>query len=248
MAKVIAITGVAGGIGQALVKEFKSNGFDVIGIDIVDDCPGVHYFKCDLTNVEQSLNVFAEIQKQYPEIAYWFNNAGVARLGEFLDVSQKDFDLVMKVNFDAQVIATRFWLPFFLKKRKGTIINMASAAGFIPGGGMSSYTASKHALVGFTRSVQIELEAADSPVKVVLVTPGFVETSIMQIGTKEGLPEKLRKLTSSPESCAKEIVAAIQAGKTEVTPTISGKVMSGLYKMPFGDSLTTAVYKFKKKN
>lgn len=248
MAKVIAITGVAGGIGQALVKEFKSNGFDVIGVDIVDECPGVHYFKCDLTNVEQTNEVFTEIQKQFPEITYWFNNAGLARLGEFLDVSQKDFDLVMKVNFDAQVIATRFWLPFFLKKRKGTIINMSSAAGFIPSGGMSSYIASKHALVGFTRSVQIELEAADSPVKLVLVTPGFVETNIMQIGTKEGLPEKLRKITSSPESCAKEIVAAIQAGKTEVTPTISGKVMSGLYKMPFGDSLTTAVYKFKKKN
>lgn len=248
MSKVIAITGVAGGIGQALVKEFKSNGFDVIGVDIVDDCPGVHYFKCDLTNVDESHAVFTEIQKQFPELTYWFNNAGVARLGEFLDVSQKDFDLVMKVNFDAQVIATRFWLPFFQKKRKGTIINMSSAAGFIPSGGMSSYVASKHALVGFTRAVQIELEASDSPVKLVLVTPGFVETSIMQIGTKEGLPEKLRKITSSPESCAKEIVSAIQSGKTEITPTISGKVMSSLYKMPFGDSLTTAVYKFKKRS
>jgi short-subunit dehydrogenase len=243
MTKVIGITGVAGGIGRALVKEFKAKGFDVIGVDIVNDCPDVHYFKCDLTDEKASVEVFGQIQKQFPEISYWFNNAGLARLGLFLDVSQNDFDLVMKVNFNSQVIATRFWLPFFQKKGKGTIINMASAAGLIPTGGMSSYVASKHALVGFTRSLQVELEAADSPLKLVLVTPGFVETSIMQIGEKDGLPEKLRKLTSTPESCAKEIVSGILEGKKDITPTMSGKVMTGLYRMPFGDTLAGAVYK-----
>lgn len=249
MTKVIAITGVAGGIGRALVREFKAKGFDVIGLDIVDECPDVHYFKCDLTDEKASLAVFSQIQKQFPEISYWFNNAGLARLGLFPDVSQSDFDLVMKVNFNSQVIATRFWLPYFEKKRKGTLINMASAAGLIPTGGMSSYVASKHALVGFTRSLQIELQAADSPVQMILVTPGFVETSIMQIGAKDGLPESLRKLTSSPESCAREIVNGILEGKKEITPTMSGKIMTGLYRMPFGNALAETVYKkFKKGN
>ncbi len=249
MANVIGITGVAGGIGKALVKEFKAKGFEVIGVDIVDECPDVHYFKCDLTDETASLKVFEEIKKQFPEVSYWFNNAGLARLGNFLEVAQTDFDQVMKVNFNSQVIATRFWLEFFIKKGKGTIINMASAAGLIPSGAMSSYVASKHASVGFTRAVQIELDVMKSPVKMVLVTPGFVETGIMHIGAKDGFPEQLRKIISTPESCAQEIVSDVLEGKTDITPTMSGKVMTGLYRMPFGSKLAGVVYKkFKKPN
>lgn len=247
MAKVIGITGVAGGIGKALAEEFKSRGFDVIGIDIVDDCLGVNYFKCDLTDVPGTLKVFAEIQKQFPEIEYWFNNAGLARLGTFLEVSQDDFDLVMKVNFESQVHGTRFWLPFFEKKKKGTIINMASVAGIIPSGAMSSYIASKHASVGFTRAVQIELDAVDSPVKLILVTPGFVETGIMQIGEEHGFPEKLKRIVSTPAKCAKEIVDGILEGRKEITPTINGKVMTSLYRLPFANAVSSKFYKTMRK-
>lgn len=247
MAKVIGITGVAGGIGQALVNEFKNCGFDVIGIDIVDDCPGVHYFKCDLTDEVSSIKVYEEIKKQFPDISYWFNNAGLSRLGEFLEVDQLDFDQVMKVNFHSQVVATRFWLTFFEDKGKGVIINMASIAGLVPGGGMSSYVASKFASVGFTRSLQIEMAANSSPVSMILVTPGFVETKIMQIGTKYGFPEQLKKIVSTPESCAKEIVSGIISGKKEITPTINGKIMSSLYRLPLGEHLPGAVFKKLKK-
>lgn len=247
MAKVIGITGVAGGIGQALVKEFQRRGFDVIGVDIIDNCPGVHYFRCDLTDEASSLKTFNEIKEKFPEIDYWFNNAGLARLGEFLDVGQEDFEEVMKVNFNSQVIGTRFWLSFFQQKGKGFIINMASIAGLVPGGGMASYVASKFACVGFTRSLQIELEASHSPVSMILVTPGFVETQIMQIGTKYGFPEKLRKLISSPESCAREIVSGILAGKKEITPTINGKIMASLYRLPLGEHLPGVVFKKIKK-
>ena len=243
MAKVIGITGVAGGIGQALVKEFKSKGFDVIGIDIVENCPDVHYFRCDLTNEASAISVFAEIKKQFPEISYWYNNAGLAHLGEFLDVSQQEFDQVMKVNFHSQVVATRFWLPYFQQNGKGVIINMASVAGLVPSGGMSSYVASKFACVGFTRSLQIELEASDSPVRIVLVTPGFVETKIMHIGTKYGFPEKLKGIIATPENCAREIVAGILAGKNDITPTINGKLMASLYRLPLAGHLPGAVFK-----
>lgn len=243
MAKVIGITGVAGGIGKALVKEFSSKGFDIIGVDIVDHCDGVHYFQCDVTNEDQAVATYEKIKNQFPEITYWFNNAGLAHLGNFLEVAQEKFDQVMKVNFNSQVIACRFWLDFFLQKEKGTIINMASAAGLVPGGGMSSYTASKHAVVGFTRSLQIELSALDKNVHAVLVTPGFVETSIMQIGLKDGFPEKLKKIVASPENCAKEIVSGIISGKKEITPTLSGKIMTGLYKLPLGSHLPELVFK-----
>jgi short-subunit dehydrogenase len=248
MAKTIGITGVAGGIGQALAKKFSSEGFTVLGIDLLDKCPlDIPYYRCDITNDEEVLRTFEKIKSDFPNISYWFNNAGIARLGNFLDFSNDDFDLVMNVNFRAQVTATRFWLSYFESKGEGVIINMASAAGLIPAGNMASYVASKHAVVGFTRSLQLELEVRRSSVNVVLVTPGFVETGIMQIGAKAGFPEKLKKLISTPESCATEIVSELLKGKKEITPTTSGKIMTTLVQLPFGQNLASLVYKKTKR-
>jgi short-subunit dehydrogenase len=247
MDKVVAITGVAGGIGTALALEFLKRGFEVVGLDLAESGPqGVKYFQCDLTDDEAAAKVFEQVKKEFPGIGYWINNAGIARLGDFKEVSQKDFDLVMAVNFRAQVTATRFWLAHFEKEGRGMIVNQASAAGIVPAGEMSSYVASKHAVVGFTRSLKLELDMRKSPVKLSLVIPGFVETAIMGIGTASGFPEKLRYLISTPESCAKEIADGVLAGMSEITPTISGKVMTSLYRLPFGEKLAAVVYKKSK--
>lgn len=219
-----------------------------MGIDLVEKCPiSIPYYKCDLTKDEECLRVFEKIKGEFPDISYWFNNAGIARLGDFLDFGMSEFDLVMQVNFRSQVMATKFWLPYFESKGRGVIINMASAAGLIPAGNMASYVASKHAVVGFTRSLQLELDVRGSSVQVVLVTPGFVETGIMQIGAKAGFPEKLKKLVSTPESCAIEIVDEILRGKKEITPTVSGKIMTSLVQIPFCQNLASFVYKKTKR-
>lgn len=168
-------------------------------------------------------------------------------LGPFLEVSTADFNKVMAVNFTAVITATRFWLEVFNRKG-GCVINMASAAGMIPSGDMSSYVASKHAVIGFTRAVQLELEAQKSFASTCLVVPGFVQTGIMQVGSKYGLPEKIKGIASTPEACAKETVAGVLRGEKEIIPTLSGKVMTGLYRyLPFGHSLAATVYKSTRK-
>lgn len=248
MNKIVAITGVSGGIGNALATNFIKNGYKVLGIDLNNHCPeGVIYYQCDLTDDQSCLIAFKKIQLEHPEISIWINNAGLARLGEFSSVSQENFDQVMAINFRAQVTACRFWLKVFEEKGLGQIVNMASAAGIVPAGDMTSYVASKHAVVGFTRALQLELDERHSPVTVSLVTPGFVETQIMQIGAPSGFPAKFKSLISSPESCAKEIVEGILLRHKEITPTLSGKVMTGLYKLPFGNRLAAIAYKSAKK-
>ncbi len=250
MSKLIAITGVNGGIGRALAEEFQNAGFKIIGIDLAPttEMINVDYYKCNLTDDEASLKTFTEIKLKYPEISHWINNAGVARLGEFRSVAQTSFDEVMAINFRAQVTATRFWLSYFEEQKSGHIINMASVAGLIPAGEMTSYVASKHAVVGFTRSLQLELDVRKSPVHLSLVTPGFVETQIMNIGKSSGFPEKLKFMVSSPESCAKEIVKSVLELRKEIVPTMSGKLMTSFYRLPFGEKLAGNFYKSSKKN
>jgi len=247
MSKVV-ITGINGGIGQALAQEFLRKGLRVVGVDLGKSGPeGLEYYQLDVTDEPKALATYKEIHETHPDIVYWCNNAGLAVLGPFLEVSTADFNKVMAVNLTAVITATRFWLEIFNRKG-GCVINMASAAGIIPSGDMSSYVASKHAVIGFTRAVQLELEAQKSFASTCLVVPGFVQTGIMQVGSKYGLPEKIKGIASTPEDCAKEIVAGVMKGEREIIPTLSGKVMTGLYRfLPFGHELAKTVYQQSRK-
>ncbi len=250
MSEVVAITGVLGGIGMALAREFQLRGFHVVGLDLKENTDLIldfDYIQLDVTDRVQCELKYQMIKTKYPKLRYWINNAGIAHLAPFLDSTIESFDRVMKVNFEAAVFATHFWLKHF-KTYGGVVINMSSAAGFIPNGDMSSYIASKHALVGFTRGVQMELEFEQSLASTCLVTPGFVKTEIMQVGSKYGLPSKLSGFASTPEKCAREIVEGILNSEREIVPTLSGKVMTNLYQyMPFGSKLSGLVYKASKK-
>jgi short-subunit dehydrogenase len=248
MSEVVVVTGILGGIGQALAQEFKVRGYEVVGIDLKESCElDITYYQLDVTNKSACEKTFELIQQNHPKLRYWINNAGIAHLGPFLDSSIESFEKVMKVNFEAAVYATHFWLTHF-KAYGGVVVNISSAAGFIPNGDMSSYVASKHALVGFTRAVQMELEYQQSLASTCLVTPGFVKTEIMQVGSKFGLPSKISGFASTPQNCAKEIVEGVLNGEREIIPTLSGKVMKSLYQyLPFGSKLTGLVYKASKK-
>ncbi len=248
MSETVAITGILGGIGRALAKEFQSRGYHVVGMDLRDDCEeSFDYFQLDVTNREECEKKFQLIQNNYPKLRYWINNAGIAHLSPFLDTSIESFDKVMEVNFSAAVFSTHYWLRHF-KAYGGVVVNISSAAGFIPNGDMSSYVASKHALVGFTRAVQMELDYQQSLASTCLVTPGFVKTEIMQVGSKYGLPSQLSNFATPPEKCAREIVEGVLNGDKEIVPTISGKLMTNLYHyLPFGSKLSGLVYKASKK-
>ena len=247
MSKVV-ITGINGGIGRALAKEFQAKGLRVVGVDLSTSGPeGLDYYQLDVTDEALALKTYKTIHEAHPDIVYWCNNAGIAVLGPFLEVSAADFNKVMAVNLNAVISATRFWLEVFNRKG-GCVINMASAAGMIPSGDMSSYVASKHAVIGFTRAVQLELEAQKSFASTCLVVPGFVQTGIMQVGSKYGLPDKIKGIASTPEACAQETVAGVLKGEREIIPTLSGKVMTGLYRyLPFGHSLAATVYQKSRK-
>ncbi|MCE3012825.1 MAG: SDR family oxidoreductase [Proteobacteria bacterium] len=248
MSEAVAITGVLGGIGLALAREFQSRGYQVIGLDLREECEHEFaYFQLDVTDRVECEKTFQQIRTHYPKLRYWINNAGIAHLAPFLDSSVESFDKVMAVNFTAAVFSTHYWLTHF-KAYGGVVVNISSAAGFIPNGDMSSYVASKHALVGFTRAVQMELDFQQSLASTCLVTPGFVKTEIMQVGSKYGLPTKLSSFATPPEKCAREIVEGVLKGEKEIVPTVSGKVMTSLYHyMPFGSKLSGLVYKASKK-
>ncbi len=240
-AKVVAITGATGALGQALVRRFSAEKAVLVLIDRDEKAlrklseelsrQGVEAgcFVCDFSHSENLTALMREILVKFPAIDLWINNAGITRVGAFAEQTQAEWEKVIEINFLATVRLTRLVLPVMQKRGCGKIVNLASVAGAVPAPWMTSYTASKHAVVGFTRALQEELRQQSSHVEMLLVTPGFFESALIQ-SEQASFPEWLKPVLGDPQSVAGEILSALRKNRRESTPTLNGKLMMALYK------------------
>jgi short-subunit dehydrogenase len=241
--KVIAITGAAAGIGRALVLELGKRSTQIVAIDrdqsaltsLKDLCDregiDVTAIECDITDSNQLHAAVAATLRERHSIDVWVNNAGIAINQGFDKLTLKDFQVSIAVNLTALIDATQTVLPHMQKRGIGTIVNMASVAGHLAPPYMSAYVATKHAVVGFTRSLRAELEFSDSPVRMVLVSPGFVETSMIQKGHEMGFPEWMSWMLDSPEAVARNITKGLEADELEILPNRNGKAMIAAHRV-----------------
>lgn len=239
--KSVVITGAAQGIGRALSLQLAEKGAKIFAVDI--DNEGLLeledvFSKFGLTvkklcgSVTDSSflqRVRETVIAEHRQLDVWINNAGVALIKPFLDTSSEEFQRVLDINLSAVVNGTRIALEGMEQQGTGLIINVGSVAGYLPAALMSSYNASKFAITGFTKSLQAELQLNSSPVKMMLVSPGFVDTRIISRGKENGFPEWLSFMLSEPKDVARDIVRGILRGKTEINPTFNGKLMRRMY-------------------
>ncbi len=246
MSEVVLITGVHGGIGKSMCQSFVARGHRVIGSDLQEERDQslslLDYYQLDLSKLDVVDSVMTKISGKYPEVTMVINNAGIANLELFTEETPEKWQQVMDINFNSLVMSTRYWVHFFKGKGGGHIANMASMAGHISPSGMCSYSASKHAVVGFTESLALELDAQQIPIHISLITPGFIKTDIMKIGMKNGFPEKLKSLTTSPEKAGERIVESLLNKERHIIPDNSGKVMKTLNR--FAPELLSNANKF----
>lgn len=238
--KTYVVTGAVGGIGNGLVRKLAEDKASVWALDycekglaLLEEASSksgleVRTLQVDLREPESIAKAVKQVLQQAPKLDVWINNAGVSGAGDFLKASQKSFEDVFKVNFLATVETTRSVLSHMEKAGSGTIVNVASIAGFVPAPYLVAYSASKHAVVGFTRALREELRLRESPIRLVLVSPGFVNTQMIQ-GTNLQFPSWLRWALSSADQVATEIVAAASGTAEEITPTWNGKLMQTLH-------------------
>lgn len=187
-------------------------------------------FMADVGDKDGFIGKLNEHYARSPAPRVFVNNAGIARFGSFAKLGLESFETVRKVNLDGLVAGTHWALTRMEAAGGGTIVNMASTAGHVPAAFLVSYAAAKFAVVGFTRSLQAELSMAQSPVRLCLVSPGFVDTPIMsQPGAS--LPRVLRWMVADPPSVARAVVRAIKEGLPEIFPDLGGRLMAGLYRL-----------------
>jgi meso-butanediol dehydrogenase / (S,S)-butanediol dehydrogenase / diacetyl reductase len=192
--KLALVTGAGTGIGRAISLRLASEGATVMVTDLKEDwakrtaveivARGGEAFsaKLDVTNKMEIDSVIDSCWREQGPIHFLINNAGVSTMNHVWDLTEKDWDFNMNVNakgvFLVTVSALRKMLKHDYGKEKPKIVNTASMAGKIPALYLAHYTASKFAVVGFTKETAIEL--APFGINVNCVCPGFVKTSMQE--------------------------------------------------------------------
>ena len=189
---VILITGASSGIGAATAQKFAREGYRVSSnprrferlleqVAIIEAAGGQAFpIRADLSRYDDICNMVAEAQGKYGQIDVLFNNAGFGRLKwlERLDPHQ-DIEAQIQVNLLGAILTTQQLLPGMIARRKGHIVNMASAAGLVAMPTYSIYAATKFGLRGFSEALRREVGIYG--IRVSVIYPGGVETELNPI-------------------------------------------------------------------
>ena len=190
--KIAIVTGGASGIGKSICFYLAKNGSQVIIADINNEKGRETEYlitsfgglakavSVDVTKIQEIEWLINDTHKTYGRIDYLFNNAGMGINGEFQDMNPGHWKQIMEVNLWSVVYGCYYAYPIMIQQRSGQIINTASLAGLIPGGLSTSYTATKHAVVGF--SLSLRAEAKQYGIKVNVLCPGYIRTNIQKAG------------------------------------------------------------------
>ncbi len=177
--KVALVTGASSGIGKAAAIALAAAGFQVIGTGRntarAAAPAGVTYLDLDVTSDEFVASVVKQVIDRFGHIDVLVNNAGVGATGAAEEFSVAQTQDVFDINVYGVMRMTKAVLPYMRAQRRGRIINVSSLSGFVPSPFMSIYVATKHAVEGYSGS--LDHEVREHGVRILLVEPGPINTS-----------------------------------------------------------------------
>ncbi len=228
--KTALITGASRGLGVHIAKALANQGMNLVLVarnaeslkktSSVLKSSSVKIFTvaADVGNINQLSNLVDEVDTLANGIDILINNAGIDVCVPYHEMKTDDIDQIIKVNLIAPMILSKLFLPKMIERGEGHIVNIASLSGLVGTPYEEAYTASKHGLVGFSRSLRITAVGESYPVGISVICPGFISDTGMWFDVERDADLKAPSAigTSSPEKVAKAVVSAITKNKLEV--------------------------------
>ncbi len=225
--KTVLITGASGGIGEAFANKLAERKHNLLLVarnaeKLEKQCKQLankfgidaQFIAADLAKSGVAEQVFAETQRRGLEVEMLINNAGVGSGGALTDIALKSELDMLQLNISSLVALTHLFLPQMQQRKRGTVINVASVAGFMPIPYMATYAASKMFVRSFTEAITEECKPHN--VHVMLLIPGLTRTNFNHASGIEGVRPNVeynKASTQSPEQVVDEALRALDKWK-----------------------------------
>ena len=237
MTRTVLITGGAKGIGAACAEHFARLGCNVVinyltsetsaknlQKELSDRGYNVLTVKADVSSKPQVEKMFELADKTFGGVDILINNAGISKIGIFNDFSEEDYDNIFDVNMKSAYLCSKYAVSHMLKKHWGRIINISSMWGLVGASCEVPYSASKAALIGFTKSLAKEL--APSGITVNSVAPGFIDTDMNAHISEQDRTDFIESIPISRAGIPMEVAHAAAFFADERSSYITGQVLA----------------------
>ncbi|MCU4189267.1 3-oxoacyl-[acyl-carrier-protein] reductase [Flavobacterium sp. HXWNR29] len=235
--KVAIITGASRGIGSGIAKVFAQQGANVaftysssaesaMALENELNALGIKAkgYQSNAADFSDAHKLVDDVIAEFGTIDILINNAGITKDNLLMRMSEEDFDKVIEINLKSVFNMTKAVQKIMLKNRKGSIINMSSVVGVKGNAGQANYAASKAGMIGFTKSIALELGSRN--IRCNAIAPGFIETEMtaklnedVVKGWREAIP---LKRGGSPEDVANVCVFL----GSEMSAYVTGQVIN----------------------
>lgn len=234
--KNVIITGASRGIGRGIAEVFaqqganiaftyssSSNAADELVTQLKDLGVQVKAYQSNAASFDACQDLVKQVLEDFTHIDALINNAGITKDNLLMRMGEEDFDKVIEVNLKSIFNMTKAVQRTMLKQRKGSIINMSSVVGLKGNAGQANYAASKAGIIGFSKSMALELGSRN--IRTNVVAPGFIETEMTEkldektiSGWRDAIP---LKRGGSPEDIANACVFLA----SDMSAYITGQVL-----------------------
>jgi NAD(P)-dependent dehydrogenase (short-subunit alcohol dehydrogenase family)/pimeloyl-ACP methyl ester carboxylesterase len=244
-APLVVVTGAGSGIGRATAQAFAAAGAEVVVCDLDEEAAratGGHAYQVDVSD-EAAMRKFAdEIAARHGVPDVVVNNAGIGHSGSFLDTTTEEWQRVLDVNLWGVIHGCQVFGKLMAERGEGGhIVNIASAAAYLPAKSLAAYSTSKAAVLMLSDCLRAEVGGRG--IGVSTICPGFVATNITNTTTFSGVTveeqerkrvratEAYRRRNFGPEKVAAEILRAVATGKATVPVTPEAKAALALARL-----------------
>jgi 3-oxoacyl-[acyl-carrier protein] reductase len=235
--KVALITGASRGIGETIAIRFAEQGANIAFTYLSSDerakaleekltALGVkaRAYKSDAAQSAAAESLASDVLKEFGAIDVCVNNAGISRDNLLLRLSPDQWDEVMAANLKSVYNLTKQVIRPMMKARSGSIINMSSVVGIMGNAGQSAYAASKAGIIGFTKSIAMELGSRN--IRCNAIAPGFIETDMTHYLKDGGGEQWFSKIPLGRFGKTEEVANAALFLASDLSAYITGQVLA----------------------
>jgi len=241
--KNVIITGASRGIGKGIAEIFAKNGANIaftfasseekakaLEQDLQQFGSKVKGYKSDASDFEAAQKLVDDVISEFGSIDIIINNAGITKDNLLLRMQKDDWDSIIKTNMDSVFNLTKAAVKPMMKQKMGSIINMSSVVGVKGNAGQANYAASKAGIIGFSKSVALELGSRN--IRCNVVAPGFIETEMTAVLGEKVIQEWRDAIPMKRGGTVEDIANACLFLASDLSSYVTGQVIhvnGGMY-------------------